>query len=233
MAHLSRRELKTDEFMSGLDAAWEYCLEHRRLLITAGVIVVVVALAVWGGLSWRQHRLHQAQSELAQGLELYHATISTQPLPNGQPSFPTATARAQAALAKFRAAAAYRGTRPGRLARYYSALAEIDAGHGARGAAGLKRLSGSSHANLAALARAALANYELSQGNDAEAATQFRQLLAHPAPAVPRATILWQLAGIESHRDPSAAQQLYRQIVQQYPNSQTAQAAAQRLGQNP
>ncbi len=233
MAHISRRELKTDEFISGLDAAWEYFLAHRRGLLSAGAVIVGAALLTWGWMSWRSHRLARAQSYLAQGIELFHAPISAQSLPGGQPSFPDAQARARAALADFQRAAAYSHTPPARLARYYAALAEIAAGQPQRGVAALRQLSRDSDPNLAAFARSARANYELSQGHDAAAAAQLQKLLQHPAPALPRAAVLWQLATIESRTNPPAAARLYRELVEQYPNTQTAQDAAQHLGQEP
>lgn len=233
MAHISRRELKKDEFISGLDAAWAYFLDHRRVLLTAGIIVLAAVLIAWGALGWRRHQRSRAQSLLAAGLQLYHDPIAAQSSPSGPRTFPNSRARAQAALAKFQQAASYASTRGGRLARYYSGLAQIAAGDRARGLATLRQLAHGSHPNLAALARTALANDELSQGHDAQAIAQLQKLLQHPAPAVPRAAVLWQLAGVERLHHPRAAARLYRELIHQYPNTPTAESAARRLQQQP
>ncbi len=229
MARISRHELKTDEFVSGMDAAYEYYLQHqKKIWIVAGVVLAMV-LAGWGVWHWRTVRRQHAQAILAGGLQIYHAPLSTAAsAAPGQTLYPNARARALAALPEFEAAEHYSG-RSGRVAAYYAALAQLDAGQTAAGLAGLRKLQQSSHPNLAALARAALANYYVGQGQNAQAAAELRQIIANSAPAYPKAVALLQLARLESRTQPTQAIALYRQLMQTYPQGQIAQVAAQQI----
>lgn len=229
MARISRHELKTDEFVSGMDAAYEYYLLHqKKIWIVAGLVLAVV-LAGWGAWHWRTARRRHAQAILASGLQIYHAPLSTAAsAAPGQTLYPNAQARALAALPKFEAVEHYAG-RTGRIAAYYAALAQLDAGQTAAGLAGLRALRQGSHPNLAALARAALANYHVSQGQNAQAAAELRQIIAHSAPVYPKAVALIELARLESRTHPTQAVALYRQLMQTYPQGQIAQTAAQAI----
>ncbi|MGH9485210.1 MAG: tetratricopeptide repeat protein [Terriglobales bacterium] len=235
MAQISRRELKSDEFVSGMDAAYEYYLQHQKSIITIIIIVAVVACLGYGFFAWRQSRNQKASAMLAQALNTLHAPISTAgaAATPGTPSFTDAKARGAAAAQQFQAVVgAYGSTSVGRLAHYYLGLAELDEKTPAaskKAEADLQAASSSSDATVAAAAKHALANLAIQNGDLAKAHALLLALTQQDSPTMPRAVALLELASLDRTYKPKEAATYYHQLETQYPNTSTAALAQKQL----
>lgn len=236
MAQISRKELKSDEFVSGMDAALEFYLQHQRAILSAAVIVVVVLVAGYGYFTWNRSRNQAASAMLAQALTTMHATVqapgqtpAANAAPAAGPTFPTEAARGQAAARQFQAVVdQYGSTDSGQLARYYLGLAQVDANDG-QAEKTLQAAAASGNTATATAAQHALANLDLQNGKLAEAHTLLQKLSQQDSPTLPKAVATLELAALDRTYNPKEAEQLYKQLQADYPNTATAQEAQQQL----
>lgn len=231
MSQISRKELKSDEFVSGMDAALEFFLQHRDRLITTALVVVLVAAAGYGYYAWRSNRNHKAEALLAVAVNTLHAPLA--PATAGAPGYATAAARAQAATGQLQQVVdQYGSTQAGQMARYYIGLAQLDLGTPAatqKAQATLEQASHSADATVSTAAQHALANLALQQGNLARAHQLLLALTHQDSPTLPRAVALMELADLDRTYNPKEAAQLYRQLQTDYPSTATAEQAKQQL----
>lgn len=233
---ISRQELKSDQFVSTLDAWYEFYLNYQRQIWYGAIAAVVILVVAYGLIAWQRGRQAHAQALLAAGLDAYHAPLveGKEAPPPGIKEYATAETRAAAAGKLFQQAAEqYGSTRTGRMAKYYLALTEMDRQQYAAAEGNLRALIGRGHGQVSSLAANALANLEAGQGHTARAEVALRQLLAHPTSLVPKTMSLMELAALEAPTQPAAARRLYQQVQQADPDSQTAQQAARLLAQLP
>ncbi|MGH9480459.1 MAG: tetratricopeptide repeat protein [Terriglobales bacterium] len=229
MAQISRKELKSDEFVSGMDAAFEFILQHRERFITLAVVVAVVAAAGWGVFSWRSRRNQAAAALLAQGLTTLHAPLLTAATPAGVASYASTEARAVAAGRQFEAVIAQYGSTPsGQLARYYRGLAQVDAKN-PEAEKSLQAAAASSDTTVSTAAKHALANLDIQLNKPAEAHALLLELTRQDSPTLPRAVALMELADLDRDYNPKEAAQYYRQLQTDYPATATAEQAQQQL----
>lgn len=229
MAQISRKELKSDEFVSGMDAAYEFFLQHRDRLLVAAAVIVVVALGAWSFNSWRTSRNRSAATLLAQGLNTLHTPLLGPNTPNGVATFASPATRAQAAAQQFQQVVNnYPSTDAGQLARYYLGLAQLDFDATQAGKT-LQAAAGSSDATVATAAKHALANLDIQNNKLAEAHALLEQLTQQDSPTLPRAVALMELADLDRTYNPKEAARYYRELAALYPGTQTAQQAQQQL----
>ena len=87
-----KQQIKTDEFVTGMQRVVAFSRERSGELKILGI---VVALLIVGGLgldAWLETRRHQAAREFSEAIELFHAPVISE-LPEGAqlppgPSFP-------------------------------------------------------------------------------------------------------------------------------------------------
>jgi hypothetical protein len=233
LAQISRKELKSDEFVSGMDAAYEFYLQHQKQIISLAVAVAVVAVGVYGYISWQNSRNRAAGALLTVALNTMHAPLSTGP--NAQPpapgvtTFASANARAAAAIPELQSVIQkYPSTQAGQMARLYLGLAQRDV-NSPQAAATLQAAAKSSDKVVAVAAQHALANYDIEHGSLAAAHALLLKLTQQDSPALPRAVVLMELADLDRTYNPKEAAQYYQQLQQDYPSTQTAQQAQQQL----
>ncbi len=231
MAQISRKELKSDEFVSGMDAAYEFFLQHRQRIITLAIAVVVAAGAVYSYVAWQRSRNRSASSLLTAALSTLHTPLqnaATPPTPGVQ-TFPNAAARAVAAEPQLQAVIQrYPSTSAGQMARLYLGLAQQDQ-NDPGAAATLQAAAASSDKVVAVAAEHALANYDIQHGNPAAAHALLLKLSQQDSPTLPRAVALLELADLDRTYNPKEAVIYYQQLQQEYPNTQTAQQAQEQL----
>jgi Tetratricopeptide repeat-like domain len=233
LAQISRKELKSDEFVSGMDAAYEFYLQHQKQIITLAVAVALIAAGVYSYIAWQKSRNRAAAGLLTAALNTLHAPLAAgpnaPPPAPGVPSFPTAAARAQAATPQLQAVfQRYPSTQAGQMAHLYLGLAQLDENSPAA-AATLQAAAQSSDPVVATAAQHALANYDIQHGNLAAAHALLLKLTQQDSPALPRAVALMELADLDRTYNPKEAAQYYQQLQQDYPSTQTAQQAQQQL----
>jgi len=229
MARISRHELKTDEFVSGMDVAYEYYLQHRHAVLTTVVVVLVIAGLGWGGYSWQKHRSAQADALLTAALATYHAPVGTPAAP-GQTSYGTVAQRAQAAQPQFQKVRdSYPHTFAADLAAYYLGLTQGDSGDLSGAEKTLQAVTAGRDVNVQALARQGLAQLYAQEGKPELAQQQLRSLIGNKSETVPSGLATFELAQMEQDSNPGDAIKLYRQVKLEYPNSSMAQQADQQL----
>lgn len=229
MAQISRKELKNDEFVSGMDAALEYFLQHRDRILVLAVALAVVIGAGWGVYAWRSARNRNAAALLAQGLNTLHAPLLGGSTPQGVAAFASVATRGTAAAKLFQQVInQYGSTGSGQLARYYLGLAQLDFNDpGAE--KNLQAAAASSDKTAATAAQHALANLDIQQGKLAQAHALLVALSGQDSPTLPRAVALMELADLDRTYNPKEAALYYRQLAADYPSTATAQQAQQQL----
>lgn len=129
MDRLTRKELKTDKFALEVGHGVEYVTEHRQQVVRWGSIaaaVAIVAIAIYGFMSYRANAREEA---LSKALQVQEATVPPAQPVEGTPTFPTEDAKQQAfQKALTEVTTKYSGSNEAAIAHYY--LGTIAAGKG-------------------------------------------------------------------------------------------------------
>ena len=229
MAQISRKELKSDEFVSGMDAAYEYFLQHRDRIIVLAVVVAVVAGVGYGIYTWRSARNRSAAAMLAQGINTLHTPLLSSGTPSGTSTFANTATRATAAAKQFQAVIdQYGSTESGQLANFYLGLAQVDE-NSPEATKTLETAAASGDSTVAAAAKHALANLDIAAGKLPEAHALLLELTHQDSALLPRSVALIELADLDRTYNPKEAAQFYRQLQTDYPSTSIAQQAQQQL----
>lgn len=229
MAQISRKELKSDEFVSGMDAVYEYFLQHRDRIIVLAVVVAVVAGVGYGIYAWRSARNRSAAAMLAQGINTLHTPLLSSGTPSGTSTFASTATRATAAAKQFQAVIdQYGSTESGQLAKFYLGLAQVDE-NSPEATKTLETAAASGDSTVAAAAKHALANLDIAAGKLPEAHALLLELTHQDSPLLPRSVALIELADLDRTYNPKEAAQFYRQLQTDYPSTSIAQQAQQQL----
>lgn len=237
MDRRTRHQLKQDEFRDSLESLEQYFKQHAREIITITAIVVVV-LGLAGSLKYYMNRQEAAaNTDLAEALNTFRAYVG-QPTPGqtdpNAPTFATAQDKYKKALQQFDAILS-KYTVPPRpkavdIARYQAGVCQGLLGD-ANGA--IQTLTQASHvhdADIASLARLALAGEMVKSGKLADGVKIDQELADHPTTAVPKATALLALADAYRASQPAQARQLYERVENEFSSDPTvAQAVKQQI----
>jgi tetratricopeptide (TPR) repeat protein len=233
----TRHSLKQDKFSKATISAAErtvhWTVEHKGKLITAGVIVVVVAAAVLATWYYLQQQDLKASTDFGKALRTLDAPIRPAGMPAQPdvPSFTSAKDRATEAHKEFQAIVdKYPHTRASEFARYFAGMTASDLGDNAAAERELKEVASSHHADLAALAKFALASVYRKINRDKDAIDIYKQLVNKPTRSVGKATAQLELADLyQEKQQPQEAKRIYEQIQKENPNSELASLASSRL----
>jgi tetratricopeptide (TPR) repeat protein len=173
------RELKHDRFRDTTillaDRLAERAAGRGRQILYALVAVVVIALAVYGIVRWRNKHTAEAEQALGRAIAITRAEVSTSPPPNSKdPVFSTEQERAQRAIDEFQKVAAKYGEPYRSQARYFIATNLLVTDR-AKGIGELHTLAQSS-GETAVLAKFALAQAKESDGSYDEAAALYGEI---------------------------------------------------------
>lgn len=228
----TRHALKQDKFVTVTQSGLDWLESNRSGVLRWTIaVVVVVGLLIGGFVFWHQ-RTQAADNLLSQAMDVYATPLATpgEPAPPGQKTYATAAARAAAAYPLFEEAAnKYNWTGAGKMARYFAGITAVDLGKTALAESELKQAAGSGSSSVGALAKLALANLYAQDGRTSEAASLFRELIAHPTSTVPRSAAQLQLAQMYEPTDLNEAKTIYAQIEDQDKGTDAAQIAQQKL----
>jgi predicted negative regulator of RcsB-dependent stress response len=146
-------------------------------------------------------------------------------------SFTSGAERARAAHSQFQKVAdQYGWTNAGRIALYMSGVTALDMGDAKAAEQDLKSVADGRDADLASLAKLALAGLYRDGGHTAEAQKLYQELIDHPTNSVTKATAQLQLASLYANNNQSSeAGKLYSEIMKDDPRSAAAGIANQRL----
>jgi predicted negative regulator of RcsB-dependent stress response len=225
MKRTERRHLKENELDRFARQARETVGMRKREATVAIAAIVIVGAVVLGYVAWKDRVNSRGEAMLAEGLAVAETRVGAPVAPGtpgAGPSFPTERVRAEAALAKFKAAAdAYPDTDAGIFARYRQAATELELGNAKQAAVTYQQVI--DHAGdriYGQMARLGVAEAQARSGQFDQAINTFKELAQHKDGPLPVDGILMQL-GL-AYRDSGKkadAQQTFNRIVEEYPDS--------------
>jgi tetratricopeptide (TPR) repeat protein len=230
--HISRQELKTDQVQEALSHGAEAVLSHKKGLIVIVVAIAIVAGAIFGWRFYSQRQSVKAEAQFNNALVVYEAPVvgpGQPPQPN-ELTYSDAAKKFQDALPRFQQVVKqYPRTRPGQLAKYYSALCQEHLGQNAQAISNLTEIENGSDRDFAAMARFELAQIYDQTGKPDQAVQLYNELLSNPSVLVPKPIVLLALAAHYRQSNPAQAVKLYNEIKTEYPDTSAADEADQQL----
>lgn len=239
MAHLTRKELKQDPFLSVYyDDFVEFAQKHYVHLVAALVIIALVIVAV---VSWKRYEQRQdasANAMLGAALAKFNAYVGTAPadaLGPGIEKFSTADEKYQASLKAFNdVVARYPRQKAGEIAFYHAGICQSMLGQQAAAIKTLQQAVKSSDADIGSLARFALAGELARTGKLPQAEAMYKELALHPTRTVPAATAWLALADVETRTSPPEARQIYERMSNEAgPDAYLTETLKQKLADLP
>ncbi len=232
----TRHQLKQDRFSkvtfeaAGNAAHWS--VEHQSKLIAAVIAVIVIGGIAFGGWYYLNSQDKKASAEFSTAVRTWETPLRPAGVPPqpGTDSFPSAQERATAGRKQFQAIVdKYPRTHTADMARYFVGLASAQLGDNAAAERSLQEAARSSHADLAALGKFALASVYRAENKDAQAIDLYRQLMDKPTLVVSKATAQLELASFyESRQKPDEAKKIYEQVQKENPATDAASLAQRR-----
>lgn len=234
MPGYTRRQLKEDKFAATAQGAAAWATDHRQTVIWTASLVLVAVLLTAGVITWRNRQSDEANTQLSAAMRTLDAQIlpagSPPPAEDSGPTYPTIADRAKAAQKQFQAIAdRYSTVAPGKIARYMSGIALIQAGDKTGAEKELKTAADFRDRDVAALAKMALASLYRGSNRAPEAIAIYKDLSEHPTVTVSKAQAQLQLAEMYESTDPQQATLIYQQLQKDDPRSPAAQLAGQKL----
>jgi predicted negative regulator of RcsB-dependent stress response len=231
--HISRKELKQDKVRETIEHGAEAVFSHTRLASIALLVAIVLLSGYFGWKIYTDRQTARAQAALDDAMKVFNAPLALpgQPTLPGELTYADPNQRSQDAEVKLAAVATnFPGTKPGRLARYYSALCLMDMDKLNQASEELKKLETGSDKELAALADFQKALIAERTGKSDQAIQILRALANSGSILVPKPMVQLELAGILRQTNPKEAVALYEQIKKDNPNTSLADEADRGLG---
>ena len=233
MKRAERHHLKENELEHWTREVRDAVTNRPRALVLILAIAIVVGGGLLGYVTWRSRVQARAERVVADAMAVEQAGIVSAPgsvAPAG--TFATERARAEAALAKYQAAAdAYPATDAGIFARYQQASLLMTLNKPGEAVACYQDVISRSGEKLyGQMARLGLALAQSRAGQIDQAINAFKELAQRKEGALPVDGVLIQLgrAYLDAGK-PADAQQAFKRLVDEYPNSPFAVEAQQRL----
>jgi tetratricopeptide (TPR) repeat protein len=229
----TRHALKEDKFVSTTSHGLEWASENRKPVVVAGAAAIGLILILVLGTVIYNSRSDAAASAFGSAMQTYQTPLAQpgEPTPPGTKTFNSTTERAKAANAQFLAVADKYGMMPdGKTARYFAGLTYMESGQNQQAEDTLKKVGDGWNANLAALAKFALAELYRGTKRDQQAIDLYNQLAAKPTSTVPYGIAKLALADLytaEGKQD--QAKKVYAELKDKDPKDPAAQIAAQKL----
>lgn len=225
MKRAERRHLKDNELRVLTREMRDMVDRRKRETTTIVTLLVVVGAAGLGYLAWRERTQSRAQAMLVEAKAVAETRVGA-PVPAGSPgagpSFPTGRLRAEAALAKYKAAAdAYPSTDAGIFARYQQAATLLSLERPAEAVQVYRQaIDRAGDGIYGQMARLGVAEAQARAGKYDDAIDAFKELAQRKDGPLPVDGILMQLGKTYLDAGKRAdAQQTFDRLVQEYPNS--------------
>lgn len=231
-----RHKLKQNEFALAVARATESLGANRDriLLAIGGVIVLVVALSAYSW--WSGRTAGQADAALSVAMEIYDAPIVPAPTVPGAVqqagTYPSETARTEAALAAFQKVVdQYGSTTAGIAARYHHSSLLMAVGRFADAEKGFQTTIEAAGSTLfASTAKLGKAEAMIGAGNVDGGLKLMEELAAERDGALPLDGVLMQLARSYQRTGKAAeAKTTFKRVVDEFPDSLFAPQARTEL----
>jgi hypothetical protein len=232
VAHISRKELKKDEIRETLQHGAEAVISHQRVVGTILGVALVAGLAIVGWRFYSERQSAKASAALEDAMKVFQARIRAagEPVEAGEVTYVAEKNKYADAAKKFSEVARnYPRTRPGQVARYYTALCQEHLDLYDDALKTLKELESSRNEEFVSLARFQEAQIYDRTGKADQAVKLYRQLADKPTVFVSNALVLLALADDLSKSNPQEATKLYDQLKKDFPDSSIADEADKRL----
>ena len=232
-----RHQLKQDEFKDTLVQVEEYFKKHYQEILKVSIIVVVV-LGLAAGLKYYTDRQEAAaNADLGEALTTFRAYVGqatpgqTEP---GAATYTTAQEKYKKALSEFDAILdkykMFPRPKAVAIARYQAGVCQSLLDDHAGAIQTLTEASQDRDAEIAALAKFALAGELAKTGKTPEAAKLYQDLADHPTLTVPKASALLAMADAYRDSQPAKARQIYERVEKEFATDATvAQAVKQQI----
>jgi tetratricopeptide (TPR) repeat protein len=229
-----KRQIREDEFRSGLEHAVDWARAHSREVQGT---VLAVAVLFGAGLLVQNFRGRQdatAQAAFAKALDTYHAPLASEIPPGGEKpalTFGTREEKYRKALADFEGVEKTASGEMRQRARYYAALSRAELADTAAAEKILAELASRRDDDdlVPSLAALALADLHRRGGQGQKAIEAYRKMLDDPSFLLPRDHVLREMAAAqEEMNNLKDARASYERLVQEYPGSVYAGEARQR-----
>ncbi|MDM7994804.1 MAG: tetratricopeptide repeat protein [Acidobacteriota bacterium] len=201
---LTRKEiLAEDPVHEAIVQFIEFFRANSKKIGIAVVVIVLLALGIYGGLQYLDRRETQAQERLAKGMDFFHAPLS--PDATDDPYAKGATPTFKGEQEKFKAAAKefsaiVEGQSFGKvpvIARYYLGLSQLRLGEKQEAIRNLEMVSSNSkERTLGFLAKKVLATEHFNSGNHKGAGEILQSLIRDPQCQLPKGELSLQLSRV-------------------------------------
>jgi TolA-binding protein len=239
MKRIERHRLKENEVAHSVARARETLEIYRKPIIAGLITLALVVVAVVAVTAWRRGADSDARTMLADAMAVANApVVPATPGPNtpapSPGSFQTERAKLEAALQKYMAAAeAHPSSEPGIAARYHAGAILATLGRHKEAEQRYREVIDRAGSSLhGQMARLGLANTQAAAGQYDPAIATYRELAAQKTTDLPVDAILMQLARTYRQAGKTAeAQQAFRRVGDEFPQSPYATLAAKEMGQ--
>jgi len=223
VAHISRHELKEDQFKSSVEEFEEFIKNRYKDILTVAGIVTVVAGLAFGLKIYQGQQEAQANEQLGAALRTYRAYVGTASQTSmipGAETYPTARDKYKRALGQFQEVVAkysrYPQPKAVAIARYHVGVCQAHLGDHDAAVKTLQEAARDADRNVASLAQFALAGEQLKAGKTDEAVKLYQELAARPTTTVPEATAKLALADAYRATQPAKAREIYQQLEKKF-----------------
>jgi len=233
----TRHNLKEDRFSkTTIDIAEKtahWSVEHRGRLLVLGVIALVVAAIAGGAWYYLNQQDEKASVEFGAAIRTLDTPVRPPNMPPqpDNPSFASSAERATASHKQFQQVVdKYPHTHAADFARYFLGLTAVDLGDYAAAERELQKVASFRNADLAALAKFALASVYRNTNRNPQAIELYKQLAAKPTATVSKATAQMELAATyQANNQPLEAKRIYEQLQKENPSTEISQLASSKL----
>lgn len=222
-------------------------VQNRVLLISGLVILCLLILGAYGWRNYSSSRGNEMQIAFAEGLELYHGTVSpsdrddtddttsegdTENPPQQEYMFESDQERLEKSLASFQNTAdEYKGTKIGDLALFYTAQCQIEMDNTEEALPILENLiKNSDHRDVRNLARNSASQLMAAEGNLDQAISYLEQVVEEPSDNYPVQFTLMNIALLhEAKGDLDQALTAYRKVTTEFSETSAAAEARKKI----
>jgi predicted negative regulator of RcsB-dependent stress response len=214
--HLTRRELKTDQFAVSAEHAADYLGLHRRQAVQIGGLVILVALLATGAYFWLDHAKTVRAAKLSAAMQVADTPVSGPTAQAPAVTFPTQQAKDAAETKAFtEITKEYPGTREAAVSNYTLGGVASEAGHDDEARRRFQAAADSGNKQYGSLAKLALAQMDFGENRPDEGKKLLQSLIDHPTDVVSKAQATVTLARMISRTHPMEARALLAPLLKE------------------